>query len=135
MKKMGIINGPISNVIANMGHSDLLTVADAGLPIPDTTTRIDLALKPNVPGFLETLETVLTELFVEKAFVSEDIIKNNPHIYTEIQKLLIGIPIETIPHIEFKAMSGKSKAIIRSGEFTPYANVILVGGAWGFNIE
>ena len=56
MKKIGIINGPISAVIAHLEHTDTLTVADAGLPTPATTQRIDLALKPGTPGFLETLE-------------------------------------------------------------------------------
>lgn len=135
MKKIGIINGPISNVIAHMEHLDMLTIADAGLPTPDTTERIDLALKPNVPGFLETLETVLTELYVEKAYVSEDIIEVSPHMFSSIQAMLKDIPIESIPHLEFKGLSGKSKAIIRTAEFTPYANVILVSGAWGFNIK
>ena len=134
MKKIGIINAPISSVIAHLEHSDMLTVADAGLPIPDGGKRIDLALKPGVPGFLETLEVVLGEMFVEKAYVSEDILSKSPHIYEGIQKLLVGIPIETLPHIEFKKLTGSTKAIIRTAEFTPFANVILVAGAWGFNL-
>jgi D-ribose pyranase len=134
MKKIGIINAPISTVIAHLEHSDMLTVADAGLPIPDTTKRIDLALKPGVPGFLETLEIVLTEMFVEKAFVSVDILTKSPYIYEGIKKLLGDIPIETLPHLEFKKMSGSTKAIIRTAEFTPFANIILVSGAWGFKL-
>jgi len=134
MKKIGIINASISTVVAHLEHSDMLTVADAGLPIPSTTQRIDLALKPGVPGFLETLEVVLTEMFVEKAFVSEDILTQSPHIYKGIQKLLGDIPIETLPHQDFKHLSGSTKAIIRTAEFTPFANVILVAGAWGFKL-
>jgi len=134
MKKIGIINGPISTVVALLEHSDMLTIADAGLPVPSSTQRIDLALKPGVPGFLETLEVVLTELFVEKAYVSEDILLKSPHIYTGIQKLLGNVPIETLPHPEFKKLTGSTKAIIRTAEFTPYANVILVAGAWGFKL-
>lgn len=134
MKKTGIINAPISTVIAHLGHSDMLAVADAGLPIPDTTQRIDLALKPGIPGFLETLEVVLTEMFVEKAYVSEDISTKSPHIYAGIQKLLGDVPIEALPHEDFKKLSGSTKAIIRSAEFTPFANVILVAGAWGFKL-
>lgn len=134
MKKIGIINAPISSVIANLEHFDMLTVADAGLPTPATTKRIDLALKPGTPGILETLEVVLSEMYVEKAYVSEDILTISPHIYTGIQKLLGNVPIEALPHIEFKKLSGSTKAIIRTGEFTPFANVILVAGAWGFNI-
>jgi D-ribose pyranase len=112
----------------------MLTVADAGLPTPATAQRIDLALKPGTPGFLETLEVVLSEMYVEKAYVSEDILTTSPHIYTGIQTLLGNVPIEALPHIEFKKLSGVTKAIIRTGEYTPFANVILVAGAWGFNI-
>ncbi|MCX6054066.1 MAG: D-ribose pyranase [Chloroflexi bacterium] len=134
MKKMGIINAPISTVIAHLEHSDMLTVADAGLPIPSTTQRIDLALKAGVPGFLETLEVVLSEMFVEKAYVSEEILTVSPKMYSEIQNRLPNIPIETLSHLEFKKLTGLTKAIIRTAEFTPYSNVILVAGAWGFKL-
>lgn len=134
MKKIGIINAPISSVIACLEHTDMLTVADAGLPVPSSTQRIDLALKPGVPGFLETLEVVLTEMFVEKAFVSQDILVKSPMIYEGIKKLLGDVPIETLPHQDFKLLTGSSKAIIRSAEYTPFANVILVAGAWGFKL-
>jgi len=134
MKKTGIINAPISCVIAHLAHTDMLTVADAGLPIPATTQRIDLALKSGVPGFLETLEVVLGEMYVEKAFVSEDILVKSPQIYQGIRTQLDDIPVEAIPHTEFKQMTGSTKAIIRTGEFTPFANIILVAGAWGFNL-
>jgi len=134
MKKIGIINGPISTVIAHLEHSDMLTVADAGLPIPAGVQRIDLALKPGVPTFLETLEVVLCEMFVEKAYISEDVLSKSPHIYAGMQKLLVGIPIETRPHMEFKKLTGSTRAVIRTAEFTPFANVILVAGAWGFKL-
>jgi D-ribose pyranase len=134
MKKTGVINAPISTVIAHLEHSDMLTVADAGLPVPENTKRIDLALKPGTPGFLETLEVVLIEMFVEKAYVSSDIVDISPHIYSGIQELLDNVPIEKINHPDFKNLSGSSKAIIRTAEFTPFANVILVAGAWGFNV-
>lgn len=134
MKKIGIINASISTVIAHLEHSDMLTVADAGLPIPNSVQRIDLALKPGIPSFLETLEVVLTEMYVEKAYVSEDILIKSPRIYEGIRKLLGDTPIETLPHLDFKGLSGSTKAIIRTAEFTPFANVILVAGAWGFKL-
>jgi D-ribose pyranase len=134
MKKIGIINAPISSVIAHLEHSDMLTIADAGLPVPATTQRIDLALKPGVPGFLETLEVVLTEMFVEKAYVSEDILTKSRHIHEGMKELLGDVPIESLPHLEFKKMTGSTKAIIRTAEFTPFANIILVAGAWGFKL-
>lgn len=132
MKKIGIMNGPISSVIAHLAHTDTLTVADAGLPIPSTTQRIDLTLKPGVPGFLETLEVVISEMYVEQAYLSEDIATKNPEIYSGIQNLLKNIQLITIPHVEFKKLTDSTKAVIRTAEQTPYANIILVAGAWGF---
>jgi D-ribose pyranase len=135
MKKTGIINGPISAVIAHLGHTDMLTLADAGLPVPATTQRIDLALKPGVPGFLEALEVILGEMFVERAYVSEDIFVESPQIYAGIQQLLGDAPIEALPHSDFKELTASTKAVVRTGEFTPYSNVILVAGAWGFKLK
>ena len=95
---------------------------------------IERRLKPGTPGFLETLEVVLQEMFVEKAYVSADIMRFSPQIYQGIQDLLGDVPIEAVPHVDFKQMTAQSKAIIRTGEYTPFALVILVAGAWGFKL-
>jgi len=42
--------------------------------------------------------------------------------------------VETLSHVEFKKLTASTKAIVRTGEFTPFANVILVAGAWGFKL-
>jgi D-ribose pyranase len=106
----------------------MVTIADAGLPIPSQSQRIDLALKEGVPGFIETMQVVLQELQVEKAIVAEEMKSISPDIYKELQGILGELTIEFIPHNEFKEMTGMTKAVIRTGEFTPYANVILVAG-------
>jgi D-ribose pyranase len=112
----------------------MLVVADAGLPIPSNSQRIDLALTQGIPAFLDTLRVVLQEMHVEQAFVSEDVLTVSPKIYESICALLGAVPVKPIPHEEFKKMTASAKAIVRTGEFTPYANVILVAGAWGFGI-
>jgi len=128
MKKTGILNQPISSVIAGMGHKDTLVVADAGLPIPSGTERIDLALTEGLPPFLDTLRAVLTEMEVERATVAEEMLEVSPAIYDAVKDLLGDVPIETVPHENLKARSRSARAVIRTGEFTPYANVILVAG-------
>ena len=132
MKKVGVINQPITAVLGGLGHTDTLTIADAGLPIPATTQRIDLALTTGIPSFLETLRVVLTEMFVEKAIVAEEMQAISPHIFAAVCEILGDTPVELIPHVEFKRQTAVSRAIIRTGEFTPYANIILVAGAWAF---
>lgn len=128
MKKTGIINAPISTVIAGLGHLDQIGIADAGLPIPAGVERIDLALKAGVPGLIETLEVVLSEMEVESVIAAEEIQQHSPAVLTEIKKLLDSTPLIFIPHTEFKKICTDSKAIIRTGEFSPYANLILVSG-------
>ncbi len=62
MKRSGILNPQLAQVVASMGHTELLCIADSGLPIPPEVLRIDLALAAGAPGFLQTLDAVLNEL-------------------------------------------------------------------------
>jgi D-ribose pyranase len=128
MKKIGVINAPMAAVIAELGHMDTIAIADAGLPIPKKVNRIDLALKKGIPSFIETLQVVLTEMQVEKAILAEEIKQHNPDILAEIEVLLGDASIEFVPHENFKEITNDSRAIIRTGEFSPYANIILVSG-------
>ena len=132
MKKSDLINQPITAVLGGLGHTDTLTIADAGLPIPATTQRIDLALTRGVPSFLETLRVVLNEMYVEKAIVAEEMQVVSPQMYAAVLEIMGDTPVELVAHVEFKRTTAVSRAIIRTGEFTPYANIILVAGAWGF---
>lgn len=128
MKKIGVLNQPISSVIAGLGHMDTLVIADAGLPIPSETQRIDLALVEGIPTFLDTLRAVLREMEVERAIVAEEMLKVSPEVYEAIKGLLGDVPIETVAHLIFKEQTRSAQAVVRTGEFTPYANIILVAG-------
>lgn len=128
MKKQGILNCEISEVVATMGHTDMLAIADAGLPIPEDAWRIDLALTGGVPPFLKTVEVILGELQVQEAIIAEEMLDKSPELYQQLQQLLGDIPITTISHEAFKRQTSDAKAIVRTGEFTPYANVMLVSG-------
>jgi D-ribose pyranase len=128
MKKSGLLNQPISAVIAGMGHTDTLVIADAGLPIPPGPARIDLALTPGAPAFLDVVAAILGDLKVERAVVAGEMLTASPAVYAALRDLLGDVPIETVPHIEFKQQTRTAHAVVRTGEFTPYANIILVSG-------
>lgn len=134
MKKHGMLNGEISRVLSYMGHTDTLAVGDCGLPIPDGTERIDLAVTYGVPSFMEVLKAVSDDMKVEKVILAEEIRESNPHILREINHLFAecetGFKTEIVfvPHSRLKAMTGSCKAVIRTGETTPYANIILQSG-------
>ena len=128
MKKTGTLNQPLSSVIASMGHMDSLVIADAGLPIPSETQRIDLALTDGVPGFIETVRVVLTELEVERAIIADEMLTTSPNLHTALLELLGDTPVENMAHERFKEKTSSARAIVRTGEFSPFANIILVSG-------
>jgi D-ribose pyranase len=128
MKKSGILNADVAAVVAGMGHLDTLTVADAGLPIPDTVLRIDLVVRPNLPRFMDVTSAILEELIVQEAIIAREMVEVSPETYNALRVRLGETPIRMVAHSEFKQLTAQSKAVVRSGEFTPYANVILVAG-------
>lgn len=128
MKKTKVINSDISRVIAQMGHFDKLSIGDAGMPVPMTTEKIDLAVTQGVPSFMEVLRNVLSELEVQRIYLAEEIKNENPDILLEIQKEMPETPITFIPHSEMKTELNNCHAFIRTGEMTPYANILLESG-------
>lgn len=130
MKKQGILNSDISRVLSYMGHTDTLCIGDCGLPIPDEVERIDLALCFGEPTFMRTLEIVAGDMKVEKIVLAEEIKEKNPDVLGKIQTYFSSqdVEVEFVPHTELKARTHDCKAVIRTGETTPYANIILQSG-------
>ncbi len=130
MKKNGILNSEISRILSYMGHTDCIAVGDCGLPVPDETERIDLALAFGIPTFMQTLKVVADDMKIEKIILAEEIKENNPKILHEIEELFKDSNVETefVSHSQLKEKTKNCKAVIRTGETTPYANIILQSG-------
>lgn len=126
MKKQGILNRELAGIFAKLGHTDKIVIADCGLPIPDGVTCIDLAYKLGEPSFMAILEVVLDDVKIEKAFLAEEIKEANEAIHTATLQLVESATY--ITHEQFKKMSSEAKVIIRTGEITPYANIMLQSG-------
>jgi len=126
MKKGGILNPQLNRIISEMGHGDMLIIADAGLPIPREVERIDLALKCGTPSFAEVLQAVFSELQIEEAYVAKEIKEKNPQTLNLISSIIEEVKF--ISHEELKELSKQARAIIRTGECSPYANIILISG-------
>ncbi len=126
MKKSGILNSEISKVLADLGHTDQIAIADCGLPVPNNVQKIDIALKFDTPSFIETLESVLDDMEIEKVILADEIKTDNGKVENEVINL-VGekVAYEYIPHEEFKKTTKNVRAIIRTGERTPFANIIL----------
>ena len=130
MKRAGILNSDISRVLSYMGHTDCLCIGDCGLPIPDEVERIDLALAFGEPTFMRTLEIVVGDMKVEKIILAEEIKIQNPTVLQQVEALFAqqSVEVEFVSHVERKEKTRDCKAVIRTGEITPYANIILQSG-------
>ena len=128
MKKDGILNEDLLRVMGSLGHMDRIVVCDVGLPIDKNVEKIDLAVTKGVVKFMDVLVPLLNELVVEKIVLAEEIVTKSSSMYKEITALTKGIPIELVSHEEFKKLTKATKAIVRTGECTPYTNIILQSG-------
>lgn len=134
MKRKGILNSEIARVLTYMGHTDHLCIGDCGLPIPEETERIDLALRFGQPSFMEVLKEVAEDMKIEKIILAKEMKDKNPEKLQEVLKFFdqfetgFKIEVEYVSHVELKKMTEKCKAVIRTGETTPYANIILQSG-------
>lgn len=128
MKRSPLLHAELSRVIAGMGHGDLLVIGDAGLPIPAGPLRIDLAVMRGVPRFADVLAAVLSELQVERVVIAQEACGPDGVPFPPWCGLLAPLVPEQVPHAQFKQLCLGSKAMVRTGECTPYANVLLYAG-------
>ncbi|WP_121173040.1 D-ribose pyranase [Kushneria sinocarnis] len=129
MKKAGLLNAPLNTLIAELGHTDVIAIADAGLPIPAHVPRIDLAITPGFPDFLGVLDAMLAELCIEGATLAEEITTRNAGLERQLRQRLDRLTPAITPvhlaHEHFKARLQEVRGVVRTGECTPYANILL----------
>ncbi len=130
MQRGGILNSHIAKVVADMGHTDTIMIADCGLPIPSGVEKIDLAIEFGVPSFVEVVRALAPHFKAEKLFVATEMAQENTALRTALADIYDpkDITWQEVSHAELKKASEHVKAIIRTGEATPYANVILQSG-------
>ena len=124
MKRGKLLNAELSGLVAAMGHGDLIVVGDAGLPVPPGVPCIDLAVTGGVPGIFDVLDALLSELVVERSAIAEEA---SAQLAARFRERRIG-RVDTVSHEDFKQASRHARAIVRTGEFTPYANICLWSG-------
>lgn len=130
MKRTPLLHAELSHAIAQLGHGDMLVIGDAGLPIPSGPQRIDLALTAGIPTVADVLRVVLSEMQVEKAIVATEAIERNAGTLPGWLAALTTLDVlpSQLAHEDFKRLTQQARVMVRTGECTPYANVILVAG-------
>lgn len=128
MTKSGILNPELCRAIASIGHTQYFVIADPGLPIPEGVQVVDLSLVRGIPSFKDTLKAVSGELVVESYILAEEMKTVSPELHDETCEILKGLPHRYVSHEELKKLLKDAKVVVRTGETTSFANVILVCG-------
>lgn len=129
MIKKGIFHPQLLRVLGELRHRDMLVIGDAGLPIPKGVERVDLGWIEGEPSYLKVLSEIAKVIVVGDAIFANEAKEVSPEIHKEALKLLPeNVGLEYVDHSELKEISKDAKAIILTGEFTGYTNVILVCG-------
>ena len=128
MKKRGVLQHDLAETIAQMGHGDLLVIGDAGLPVPPQVRCIDLAVRCGMPPMLDVTVAVADELQVEEVTIATEHLERDQELPTALRSLFPQAQHRQVPHAELKRLSAGARAIVRTGECTPYCNVILRSG-------
>jgi len=126
MKRTTLLHAELSHAIASLGHGDMLVIGDVGLPIPPGPRRIDLALTPGIPAVADVLRTVLSEMQVERAVIATEAVAREGGALPA----WCALPVtpDQVLHEDFKRLTAQARVMVRTGECTPYANVVLVAG-------
>ncbi len=128
MKCDKLLNPEIVFEVASLGHTEYMCIADCGLPVPKGVKVIDVSLTAGKPSFLDVLDAVSGELVIESTILASEIDDRNPTLSAKMNERFGDKPMRKVPHEEFKKLTEKAKCIVRTGENSSYANVILVGG-------
>ncbi len=122
-----ILNSELNKWIAQLGHTQTLVIADAGLPIPKNMPLIDLALVVGTPSFEEVFNVVISYMAVDQITYCKETKEDNKKTFALLEKS--GIKLNQLKnHEEFKVATKNSSMIIRTGEVSAYSNVIVHAG-------
>ena len=125
----GIINGQLASVLARFRHVNTLAIVDGPFPSYPGVELVDLALIKGFPTIPNVLDAILPLLDLSGLYLANEFCeKVDAPTVAKYKKHFENIPINLIPHEEFKIKVGQALAIIHTGDAVPYSSVILKSG-------
>ncbi len=126
MRRSGLWHPRLAALVAGLRHTETIVLADPGLPVPPEVETIDLVWARDEPALLPVLAALTAELVIEEAFIADEL--TDQALLRGLDLHLGSIPLKRTSHEDFKLRCRSSRAVVRTGETTPYANVILTAG-------
>jgi D-ribose pyranase len=127
--KTGILNPAINDLLCRIRHTNTLVIADRGFPFWPHIETVDIALVDDIPQVLDVLRALTRNFVVAQAFMAEEFLSvNKPKTKDAFTAALNGTPILYEPHVVFKRRVPQAIGLIRTGDTTQYANLVLESG-------
>lgn len=128
MIKSSILHPTLNRILAETGHTDLLTICDRGFPVPSGPERLDLAIIDDLPTVIDVLRAIDKQFVIDAVVVTDEMKQASPERFAELSAEFSHLRIQSMPHARFKEVCHESRAVIRTGDTVPYANLIIVSG-------
>lgn len=126
MLKSGILNPNINSLLSRVRHTNTLVISDRGFPFWPQIETIDISLIDDLPRVLDVLNAIRANFKVGNAFMANEFrTVNTPQTCANFERALEGVSLTYEPHIEFKKRVPHAIGLIRTGDTTQYANMIL----------
>lgn len=126
MIKTGILNPHVNSLLSRVRHTNTLVIADRGFPFWPTIETVDLSLVDDVPTVLAVLAALRPNFQIGRAWMAREFLKHNDaRKRTAFAEACRGIPLTHEAHVRFKRRVPNAIGLIRTGDTTPYSNIIL----------
>jgi D-ribose pyranase len=129
MINTGILNPQILSLLARVRHTNALVISDRGFPFWPQIETVDVSVVDDLPTVLQLIAAVRANHNFTQAYMPREFQKNNSAATrASFAKSLAGVLTKFEPHIQFKKRVPNAIGLIRTGDTTQYANVILISG-------
>ena len=126
MLQTGLLNPRVLDLVARVRHTNTLVIADRGFPFWPQLETVDLSLVDDVPTVLQVLRALRGNFTVGKAWLAQEFrTANSRRTQQQFTTALQGVAVAFEPHVQFKTRVPAAIGLIRTGDTTQYANVIL----------
>jgi D-ribose pyranase len=126
MLQTGILNPHLLDLIARIRHTNTLVIADWAFPFWPEIETVDISLTHEIPTVLDVLD-VLTPVFkIGRIWQADEFVTvNTPETIERFAKSFGNIPLTREAHVDFKKRVPQAIGLIRTGDATPYGNIII----------
>ena len=129
MIQTGILNPHVLDLIARVRHTNTLVISDWAFPFWPEIETVDISLTHNIPTVLDVLDLLKQNYKIGKIWQAEEFIATNTEdkikafdtSFAEIP----DVQVTRLGHNDLKKMVPQAIGLIRTGDATPYGNIIL----------